>query len=360
MQTSLLVGICKTIDECCIIEPLTYIAAGKKNFLRGLDNSKTETAPVQVEVTDAALFALIENYCREAGVRNLQKQIEKIYRKIALQLVRKGPSNERPIARVHVLLSNETTTESLSEFVEAEVGGATQVVAGSVEGSRNEMGSETTEEAETVQSDFLADQIQCPTDQASDSKTPIRVVMGLAWTAMGGSTLYIETTQVEEGTGKGALHLTGQLGDVMKENAQIAHIIAKAILHEKELDNPFFANSKLHLHVSAGATPNDGPSAGCTMVTSLLSLAMKKPVKMDLALTGEVTLTGRILPIGGVKVKTIAARRSDVKIIIFPSANRRDFDELAPNVKAVLEVHFVDDYSQIFDLAFGDNQHTEK
>ncbi|KAA8536746.1 hypothetical protein F0562_029224 [Nyssa sinensis] len=347
----------------------------------------------QVEVTDATLLALIENYCREAGVRNLQKQIEKIYRKIALQLVRKGPSNEHPIARVHVVLSNETTTESLSEFFEAEVGGATQVVAGSVEGSSNEMGSETTEEAETVQSDFPADQIQCPTDQASDSKdtlvtakiqeteatdtvekvlvdssnlsnfvgkpvfhaeciydqTPIRVVMGLAWTAMGGSTLYIETTQVEEGTGKGALNLTGQLGDVMKQNAQIAHTVARAILHEKELDNPFFANSKLHLHVPVGPTPKDRPSAGCTMVTSLLSLAMKKPVKMDLALTGTL-----------VKEKTIAARRSDVKTIIFPSANRRDFDELAPNVKAGLEVHFVDDYSQIFDLAFGDNQHTEK
>ncbi|KAA8536748.1 hypothetical protein F0562_029226 [Nyssa sinensis] len=147
------------MDEGCIIELLTYIDAGKKNFLWGLDNAKTETAPVQVEVTDAALLALIENYYREAAVRNLQKQIKKIYCKIALQLVRKGPSNERPIARVHVVLSNETTTESLSEFVEAEVGGATQVVAGSVEGSSNEMASETTEEAETVQSDFPADQI---------------------------------------------------------------------------------------------------------------------------------------------------------------------------------------------------------
>ncbi|KAA8536750.1 hypothetical protein F0562_029228 [Nyssa sinensis] len=124
----------------------------------------------------------------------------------------------------------------------------------------------------------------------------------------------------------------------MKESAQIAHTVAKAILHEKELDNPFFANSKLHLDVSAGATPTDGPSTGCTMVTSLLSLAMKKPAKMDLAMTGEVTLTGRILPIGGVKEKTIAARWSDVKTIIFPSANRRDFDKLAPNVKAGLEV----------------------
>ncbi|XP_038979039.1 lon protease homolog, mitochondrial-like isoform X2 [Phoenix dactylifera] len=186
-------------------------------------------------------------------------------------------------------------------------------------------------------------------------QTPVGVVMGLAWTAMGGSTLYVETALVEQGEGKGALLLTGQLGDVMKESAQIAHTVARAILLQKEPDNPFFADSKLHLHVPAGATPKDGPSAGCTMITSMLSLAMKKHVKKELAMTGEVTLTGRILPIGGVKEKIIAARRSEVKTIIFPSANRRDFDELAANVKEGLEVHFVDDYNQIFELAFGSN-----
>ncbi|PKI32014.1 hypothetical protein CRG98_047577 [Punica granatum] len=183
--------------------------------------------------------------------------------------------------------------------------------------------------------------------------------MGLAWTAMGGSTLYIETILVEQGEGKGALHVTGQLGDVMKESAQIAHTVARTILLEKEPDNQFFANSKLHLHVPAGATPKDGPSAGCTMITSMLSLAMKRSVKKDLAMTGELTLTGKILPIGGVKEKTIAARRSEVKTIIFPSANRRDFDELAPNVKEGLDVHFVDDYNQIFNIALGEDPKRE-
>lgn len=141
-------------------------------------------------------------------------------------------------------------------------------------------------------------------------QTPLGVVMGLAWTAMGGSTLYIETTQVEQGEGKGALHVTGQLGDVMKESAQIAHTVARTILLEKEPDNQFFANSKLHLHVPAGATPKDGPSAGCTMITSMLSLAMKKPVKKDLAMTGEITLKGRILPIGGVRIETCTLENS--------------------------------------------------
>ena len=130
--------------------------------------------------------------------------------------------------------------------------------------------------------------------------TPVGVVMGLAWTSMGGSTLYVETTMVEQAEGKGALHLTGQLGNVMKESAQIAHTVARAILLAKEPDSTFFGNSKLHLHVPAGATPKDGPSAGCTIITSLLSLALKKPVKKDLAMTGEVTLTAKILPIGGV------------------------------------------------------------
>jgi Lon-like ATP-dependent protease len=131
--------------------------------------------------------------------------------------------------------------------------------------------------------------------------TPVGVVMGLAWTAMGGSTLYVETSLVEQGEGKGKLQMTGQLGDVMKESATIAHTLSRQILREREPENNFFATASMHLHVPAGATPKDGPSAGCTMITSMLSLAMNLPVKKDVAMTGEVTLTGRVLPIGGVR-----------------------------------------------------------
>ncbi|RLN17296.1 hypothetical protein C2845_PM02G28300 [Panicum miliaceum] len=178
-----------------------------------------------------------------------------------------------------------------------------------------------------VNASNLGDFVGKPVFQAERiyDQTPVGVVMGLAWNSMGGSTLYIETAKVEESEGKGALMVTGQLGDVMKERA----------------------------------TPKDGPSAGCTMVTSMLSLAMGKSVKKDLAMTGEVTLTGRVLPIGGVKEKTIAARRSGVKTIIFPSANRRDFDELASNVKEGLEVHFVDTYNEIYDIAFASDAETQ-
>nr|GLL29422.1 lon protease homolog 1, mitochondrial-like [Ipomoea trifida] len=393
------------LDRMEVISIAGYITDEKVHIARDYLEKATREAcgikPEQVELTDGALLALIENYCREAGVRNLQKQIEKIYRKIALHLVRQGAYIEPPNAaeEAEVIETVEVKTDSVSVKDESAIEEVTLIGSQSVEGGSNERDSGNTVDAEvleapndqtknpidqgtkleetekTKESDEAAKTIQkvvIDTSNIADyvgkpvfhaeriyDRTPIGVVMGLAWTSMGGSTLYIETTKVEQGDGKGALNLTGQLGDVMKESAQIANTVARTILLEKEPDNPFFANTKLHLHVPAGATPKDGPSAGCTMITSLLSLAMNKHVKKDLAMTGEVTLTGKILPIGGVKEKTIAARRSNVKTIIFPSANRRDFDELAPNVKDGLDVHFVDDYAQIYDLAFGDNQSTE-
>ncbi|XP_038973790.1 lon protease homolog, mitochondrial-like [Phoenix dactylifera] len=424
------------LDRMEVIALAGYITDEKMHIARDyLEKTTREACGIkseQVEVTDAALLALIENYCREAGVRNLQKQIEKIYRKIALQLVRQGVTNEQSLKvslQQGAKQLREKSTEEPTQIADDGPGGkkledgnsheraTTTTLTESeqaIEVSLHEQPNGTaTEESEATSHEHLVEQLEADkvqptllssngiatTDQPVDSKvniktsdvkdvkvdnviekvivdvsnladfvgkpvfhaeriydqTPVGVVMGLAWTAMGGSTLYVETALVEQGEGKGALLLTGQLGDVMKESAQIAHIVARAILLQKEPDNPFFADSKLHLHVPAGATPKDGPSAGCTMITSMLSLAMKKHVKKELAMTGEVTLTGRILPIGGVKEKILAARRSEVKTIIFPSANRRDFDELAANVKEGLEVHFVDDYNQIFELAFGSN-----
>ncbi|XP_020682302.1 lon protease homolog, mitochondrial isoform X2 [Dendrobium catenatum] len=404
------------LDRMEVIAIAGYITDEKMHIARDYLEKATREAcgikPEQVEVTAAALHELIENYCREAGVRNLQKQIEKIYRKIALQLVRKAISIETSAAASiqpgKLEQYNEPSKEDLIEDVDGSLSfeksdsdpSSENVDAAATAESKNianpEQIGETWEEVEMAEVDLSPDQttrvgeqINSKVDEVIDigekaggdtevdkvvidvsnlvdfvgkpvfhadriyDQTPIGVVMGLAWTALGGSTLYIETTLVEQGEAKGVLHITGQLGDVMKESAQIAHTVARAILLEKVPENPFFANSKLHLHVPAGATPKDGPSAGCTMITSLLSLAIKKQVRKDLAMTGEVTLTGRILPIGGVKEKTIAARRSEVKTIIFPAANRRDFDELSDNVKEGLDVHFVDDYSKIFELAFG-------
>ncbi|XP_010674661.2 lon protease homolog 1, mitochondrial isoform X1 [Beta vulgaris subsp. vulgaris] len=377
------------LDRMEVISIAGYITDEKMRIARDYLEKTTREAcgikPEQVELTDASLLALIENYCREAGVRNLQKQIEKIYRKIALQLVRLGAANESSLAsdaKADCLVNSsgnmiqeeseikdeteekrneEKCDETSSDDTDSEQKHP-QRSNDKLDGSKDTTEVDEAEEANVIEkvvvdqsnlSDFVGKPV-FHADRIYD-RTPAGVVMGLAWTAMGGSTLYIETTHVEQGEGKGALNLTGQLGDVMKESAQIALTVARGILLEKDPDNNFFANSKVHLHVPAGATPKDGPSAGCTMITSLLSLAMKKPVKKDLAMTGEVTLTGKILPIGGVKEKTIAAKRSGVKTIIFPAANRRDFDELSPNVKEGLDVHFVEDYSEIYGLAFTED-----
>ncbi|TXG65246.1 hypothetical protein EZV62_006521 [Acer yangbiense] len=238
---------------------------------------------------------------------------------IALQLVRQGAISESTVAE-EVAEPEEAKAEGVDKSSQNTVGSDTVV-----ETETDKMESEELQDLEAaknvekvlIDSSNLVDYVgklvfhaECLYDQTS-----VGVVMGLAWTGMGGSTLYIETTQVEQEEGKGALHVTSPLGNVMKESAQIAHTVARAILLEKDPQNTFFANSKLHLHIPARATPKDGPSVGCTMVTSLLSLAMKKFVKKDLAMTGEITLTGRILPIGGDKEKTIAAR-SDIKTII--------------------------------------------
>eukprot|EP01018_Ginkgo_biloba_P008383 Gb_04955 [translate_table: standard] len=398
------------LDRMEIISLVGYITDEKMHIARDYLERTTREAcgikPEQVEITDEAFLALIETYCREAGVRNLQKHIEKIYRKIALQLVRKGITSTasadssvlkqdlkeldntdhavNSIEEKHNALTEGNTTDESQEVAYCKAHSKVDEQSTLTHMSAEEPAKQE-EPSVDSQDEEMATDIQEAEPKPSDEKivvnasnlseyvgkpiflgeriydqTPIGVVMGLAWTAMGGSTLYIETTSIEQGEGKGALQLTGQLGDVMKESALIAHTVARAILREKEPDNDFLANSKLHLHVPAGATPKDGPSAGCTMITSLLSLAMKKHVKKDVAMTGEVTLTGRVLPIGGVKEKTVAARRSGIKIIIFPNANKRDYDELAPNVKEGLEVHFVDEYSQIFNIAFGEEQEVEK
>ncbi|KAL8553857.1 hypothetical protein ACS0TY_002216 [Phlomoides rotata] len=305
------------LDRMEVISIAGYITDEKMHIARDYLEKTTRDAcgikPEQVEVTDSALLALIENYCREAGVRNLQKQIEKIYRKIALQLVRQGHEAQVDVDTPEF---GSMSSVSVAEGVKAEAedmkksenASEAEIVdppadEGTIEAEKNQE-SEAAKNLEKVlvDSSNLVDFVGKPVFHAERiyDQTPVGVVMGLAWTAMGGSTLYIETTHVEQGEGKGALNLTGQLGDVMKESAQIAYTVARAVLLEKDPENQFFANTKLHLHVPSGATPKDGPSAGCTMITSLLSLAMKKPVKKDLAMTGEVTLTRRILPIGGV------------------------------------------------------------
>ncbi|EQC40477.1 ATP-dependent protease La, variant [Saprolegnia diclina VS20] len=266
---------------------------------------KSEHAPASLSLTDDTIMDLVKRYCREAGVRNLEQHIEKIFRKVALEVVENMAKDEKDVKDYCI------TPDGLQKYV---------------------------------------GQPRFTSERMYEALQP-GVVMGLAWTAMGGSSLYIETTTVQTKGGKGSLVTTGQMGSVMEESTRIAHTYARHKLEQVEPENTFF-EADLHLHVPEGATPKDGPSAGCTMVTALLSLAMNKPVKSNLAMTGELSLTGKVLPVGGIKEKVIAARRADVTTIVLPAGNRKDHDELPDYLKEGLDVHFAKVYDDVFKVAF--------
>ncbi|PNU19828.1 endopeptidase La [Geothermobacter hydrogeniphilus] len=252
----------------------------------------------QVKIPNRTLRAIIDGYAREAGVRNLENRIRKIMRKAAM------------------------------------------VFAGGEEGSLN-VGVRDLD-------DYLGKPLFSPDEVF---KGVPGVVTGLAWTSMGGATLQIEATAVQSQS-KG-FKQTGQLGKVMVESSEIAYSYTMGQLKRFGAEDGWFDKHFVHLHVPAGATPKDGPSAGITMTTALLSMILGQPVIADLAMTGELTLTGQVLPIGGVKEKTIAARRVGLKTLIFPAANRNDYDALPDFLKEGLTVHFVSEYPEVFRIAFG-------
>jgi ATP-dependent Lon protease len=176
--------------------------------------------------------------------------------------------------------------------------------------------------------------------------------VGLAWTSMGGDTLVIEATSV---TGKEGLTLTGKMGDTMKESAAIAMTVARKLGAERYgVDTAWFEKNHVHLHIPEGATPKDGPSAGITMATALLSLLRNKVITDRLVMTGELSLTGQVLPIGGLKEKTIAAQRNKARHIIIPKQNLRDLDEIPDHVKKGIEFHPVERFEEVLTLALPD------
>ena len=175
--------------------------------------------------------------------------------------------------------------------------------------------------------------------------------IGLAWTSMGGDTLLIESTCF---AGKGGLILTGQMGDVMKESSQIAFNWArKFVLDRGSKKSKWFDENIIHLHIPEGATPKDGPSAGITMATTFVSLFLHKKIKPHLAMTGELSLTGQVLPIGGLREKTVAAKRNKIKTIIIPKANQKDLEEIPENVKSGINFIPVSDVKEVLQIALG-------
>jgi len=251
----------------------------------------------QLSITDAALRQIIEGYAREAGVRNLEKQLHKIVRKAIVKLL------ENPDKPVRVGVST------------------------------------------------LRDYLGQPTFRPEKSQQGIGVVTGLAWTAMGGATLSVEASRIH--SNQRGFKLTGQLGGVMKESAEIAYSYICSHLRRYKGDPEFFDNSFVHLHVPEGATPKDGPSAGITMATALLSLARGEAPRSNIAMTGELTLTGQVLPVGGIREKVIAARRQKISNLILPEANRGDYEDLPDYLKKDLHVSFARHYNDVFQVCFG-------
>jgi ATP-dependent Lon protease len=256
-----------------------------------------------VVFTRGSLSEITNGYAREAGVRGFENNIKKILRKVAVKIAR--ASNTAKIS---------ITEKNLKDYLGKPI--------------------------------FTSDRYY--------DVNPIGVATGLAWTSMGGATLYVES--VTSPAEKTEMKLTGQAGDVMKESAQIAWTYLKSNVKIFSPKIPFFEKSQVHIHIPEGATPKDGPSAGITMVTALLSLLLGRAIRKNLGMTGELTLTGRVLPIGGLKEKLIASRRSGLNVLIFPKENLRDYDELPDYLKKGLEVHFVETYQEVYKIAFSDSK----
>jgi len=263
--------------------------------------------PEMISFTDDALRAVIRGYTREAGVRNLEREIGALCRKAAR---RRAEGQEEPIA---------VTRELVVEFL-----GAPR---------------------------FLDEEME------ERTKNP-GVAIGLAWTPAGGDVLFIEASKM---TGPGALTLTGSLGDVMKESARAALSWTRAHAKELDIDPDFYKSAEIHLHVPSGAIPKDGPSAGVTMTTALVSELTGRPVRGDLAMTGEITLSGKVLPVGGIKEKVLAARRVGIREVILPRQNEKNVNEdLSPELRADLTIHLVSTIDEVLDLALTAKSHTDR
>ena len=255
----------------------------------------------QIQFTDDGIRAIINQYTQEAGLRNLEREIASVCRKVAKQVA----IGEKKTRKIH--------TDNLDQFL-----GRPKIF-------REEL--------------LKRDQVG--------------VATGLAWTPVGGDVLFVEATAMK---GRGALTLTGQLGDVMKESAHAALSYARSHAKELGIDEDFFAKHDIHVHVPEGAIPKDGPSAGVTMATAILSLLTGKAVHRKIAMTGEITLRGEVLPVGGIKEKVLAARRAKIDTVILPSLNRRDLEDVNETIRKEMKFVFVDDINSVFKAALLENK----
>ncbi len=342
------------LDRMEVIELSGYIADEKlaiaQNYLAPDAKNLSGLKDTKVILENSAIESLIRHYCRESGVRNLKKHIEKVYRKAALKIVKdlgeegiKDEKDEIPVKEIKEIDNDETNDVNL-ETEKTEEKSIKLIVPDSVEVH--------------ITSENLSDYVGPPvfTKDRIYDETPPGVVMGLAWTQLGGVPMYVESVleQPISIDSHAGLDRTGQLGDVMKESTLIAYSFVRMFAGQKFPKNRFFEKAKIHLHCPEGAVPKDGPSAGVTMATSFMSLALNKSLDPTIAMTGELTLTGKVLRIGGLREKTVAAKRSGATTIIFPKDNLADWLDLPENIREGIEAVPAEWYQDVFNRVFKD------
>ena len=274
---------------------VSFIVA--RNLIHLVQQLKKNGMQGRLIVSDNALRSVIEGYTREAGVRGLERKLGEICRKAARELLKEDKSCIR------------VNDRNLEKY----------------------LGKPRFHSLKANQTDEIG------------------IVRGLAWTSVGGDTLQIEVNMMP---GKGELELTGQLGDVMKESAMTGLSYIRSVSERYQIDPDVFKKNDFHIHIPEGAVPKDGPSAGITMATALLSALTHTPVRADLAMTGEITLRGRVLPIGGLKEKTLAAKTAGIKTVLVPEKNRPDVEEIPAEIKNGLEILFVETMDDVIAHAF--------
>ncbi|MCU6762386.1 Lon protease 1 [uncultured Roseburia sp.] len=293
------------MDRMELIEVQSYTSNEKlhiaKEHLIGKQKEKNGLDADQISFSDRALMSLIEGYTKEAGVRNLERRIGELCRKAAREIYQKHKN---------AVKITETALEK-----------------------------------------YLGKRI-FTTDMAN-TEDEIGIVRGLAWTSVGGDTLEIEVNIMP---GKGEFLLTGKLGDVMKESAQAGISYIRSVSEQYQIENNFFKEHDIHIHIPEGAVPKDGPSAGITMAAAMLSAIIQKPVKADVAMTGEITLRGRVLPVGGLKEKLLAAKNAGIKTVCVPADNEKDVSEISQEIKRGLDIHFVSRMQDVLEIAFADGK----
>jgi len=296
------------LDRMEVIPLSGYIASEKlqiaRRYLLPRQLERAGLKRSQVKINSATIRAIIEGYARDSGVRRLEKQIGKIVRKCVVKILQ---GTKTPIS---------------------------------------------------VEADELKDYLGNPLFRDERKLSGAGIVTGLAWTTMGGATLTIEAVRTH--SFNRGFKLTGQLGDVMRESAEIAYGYIVSHAEEFGADPEFFRKSFIHLHVPAGATPKDGPSAGITMASALLSLARNEELARPLAMTGEMTLTGEVFPVGGIREKVIAARRSGIKELIIPKESQGDYEDVPEHITKGIKVHFVASFDEVVPLLFRKRRVSKK